>query len=158
MSKLSYRVSYYVLYALFAAIIVVLALFYFGGESATPIVAEMSNPVHTDTLLYLLYGLMGLAVVVTVVAFVIQFGMALKDNPVSALKSLIGVGLLALVLIISWSMASSETLNIQGYDGTENSDEFWLKTTDMFIYSLYFLIGVNVIAMILSSVKRWLSL
>ena len=33
MAKLSYRVSYYVLYVLFAAILVVLGLFYFGGDA-----------------------------------------------------------------------------------------------------------------------------
>ena len=32
-SKLSYKVSYYVLYAMFALILVVLGLFYFGGDA-----------------------------------------------------------------------------------------------------------------------------
>lgn len=154
MSKLSYRVSYYVLYALFAAIIIVLALFYLGGEMASPLVAEMSNPAYTDALLYLMYALVGIAIVVTIIGFIVQFGAALKDNPKSALRSLIGVALFALVLIVSWSIGSDETLNIQGYEGTENSDPFWLKTTDMFLYSLYFLIGINVVAMLLSSLKK----
>lgn len=157
MSKLSYKVSYYVLYALFAVILLILGLFYLGGEMTTPIVPEMSNPAHTETLLFLLYGLLGLAIVVTLVAFVIQFGAALKENPVAALKSLIGVILLALVLIVTWSIGSDEPIDIQGYDGTENRDPFWLKLTDMFIYTLYFLIGVNIVAMIASAIKRRLS-
>ena len=33
MAKLSYKVSYYVLYAMFAIILVVLGLFYFGGDA-----------------------------------------------------------------------------------------------------------------------------
>ena len=33
MSKLSYKLSYYVLYAMFALILVVLGLFYFGGDA-----------------------------------------------------------------------------------------------------------------------------
>lgn len=33
MAKLSYKVSYYVLYVMFAAILVVLGLFYFGGDA-----------------------------------------------------------------------------------------------------------------------------
>ncbi|NDV65619.1 hypothetical protein [Bacteroides sp. 224] len=154
MSKLTYKVSYYVLYAIFAAIIIVLALFFYGGEMATPIVPEMQNPAYTDALLYLVYGLLGFTVLATVLAFVAQFVAALKDNPVAALKSLLGAILLVLVLVVAWAMGSSEPLEIQGYDGTENRDEFWLKITDMFIYSLYFLIGANIVAMVFSGIKK----
>lgn len=157
MSKLSYRVSYYVLYALFAAIIIVLALFYFGGEMAVPLVPEMdSNPAYTDALLFLMYGLVGLTVLVTVVAFIAQFVAALKDNPMAALKSLIGIVLLAIVMIVAWSLGSGEPLQITGYEGTENVP-FWLKLTDMFLYTLYFLLGAVIVAMIGSSIKKLLS-
>ena len=44
MSKLTYKVSYYVLYAMFALIVIVLGLFYFGGQMETPIVYDMDNP------------------------------------------------------------------------------------------------------------------
>ena len=80
MSKLTYKVSYYVLYAMFALIVIVLGLFYFGGQMETPIVYDMDNPANTDALLYLMYGLFGIAVVATVVAAIFQFGSALKDK------------------------------------------------------------------------------
>ena len=101
MAKLSYRVSYYVLYVLFAAILVVLGLFYFGGDAQGDAVLagvdpEMWQPAQTESLLYLMYGLFALTVVAMVAAFILQFGSALKDNPVRALKSLIGVILLVL--------------------------------------------------------------
>ena len=156
MSKLSYKVSYYVLYAIFAAIVVVMGLFYFGGEMATPLVPDMANPAHTDTLLYLMYGLLGLTVFVTLVAFVMQFGAALKDNPVAALKSLIGVILLVVVAIVAWTMGSDEALVMPGYEGAENVP-FWLKLTDMFLYTLYFLIAACIVAMLGSSIKKALS-
>ena len=47
MSKLTYKVSYYVLYAMFALIVIVLGLFYFGGQMETPIVYDMDNPATT---------------------------------------------------------------------------------------------------------------
>ncbi len=156
MSKLSYRVSYYVLYALFAVIIVVLCLFYFGGEMATPIVPGMSSPAYTDALLYLMYGLFAITVLIAVLAAVFQFGAALKDNPVSALKSLGGVILLVALLVITWSAGSEEPLVITGYTGTENVP-FWLKMSDMFLYSMYFLVGAAIVAMIFSSIKKMLS-
>ena len=89
-------------------------------------------------------------------AFILQFGSALKDNPVKALKSLIGVILLAVVMFIAWSMGSGEPLVIQGYDGSDNVP-FWLKITDMFLYTFYFLLGATILAMLFSSIKKKLS-
>lgn len=156
MSKLTYRISYYALYAMFAIILIVLGLFYFGGEMATPLVPDMSNPTQTDALLYLMYGLFGVAVAAMLVAAVFQFGSALKDNPKGALKSLAGILLLVVVMIIAWSMGSDQTLVLQGYDGKENVP-FWLKLTDMFLYTIYFLFAVTILAIIGSSIKKKLS-
>ena len=156
MSKLTYKISYYVLYAMFAVILIILALFYMGGEMTAPIVSEMSNPANTDALLYLIYGLFGVAVVVTVIAFVYQFGTALKDNPMAAVKSLVGIIFLVIVMVVAWSMGSSEKLVLPGYDGSDNVP-FWLKLTDMFLYTIYFLLGATVVAIIGSSVKKKLS-
>lgn len=155
MSKLTYKVSYYVLYAIFAVIVVVMCLFYFGGEGQQ-LVPEMSNPAYTDTLLYLMYGLLGFTIIVTVMAFIAQFGAVLKDNPIAALKSLLGVILLAVVMIVAWSMGSEETLVMSGYEGSENVP-LWLKITDMFLYTLYFLIAACIVAMLGSSIKKALS-
>lgn len=151
--KLTDRLSYYVLYALFAIIIIVFGIFYFGGEMANPIVPEVSNPAQTEVLLYLMYGILGLTVAITLVVFTVQFLVALKDNPVEALKSLIGIILLAAVLIVSWIMGSGEELSIAGYDGTDNVP-FWLKMTDMFLYSIYFLMVVTAVAMLGSGIKK----
>ena len=160
-SKLSYKVSYYVLYAMFALILIVLGLFFFGGDAQGAAVMagvdpEMWQPANTDALLYLMYGLFAVAVIATIVAAIFQFGSALKDNPVSAIKSLIGLILLVLVMVVSWAMGSEETLRMPGYDGTENVP-FWLKLADMFLYSIYFLLGATVVAIILSSIWKKLS-
>ena len=103
-----------------------------------------------------MYGLFGIAVVVTVIAFVFQFGTALKDNPMGAIKSLVGIILLVAVLVISWVMGSDETLVLPGYDGSENVP-FWLKLTDMFLYTIYFLLAATVVAILGSSIKKKLS-
>ena len=161
MAKLSYKVSYYVLYALLAIILVVLGLFFFGGDAQGEAVLmgvdpEMWQPANTDTLLYLVYALLGIAIVATVVGFLFQFGTALKDNPVAALKSLLGVVLLVVVMVVAWSMGSDKPLNIPGYDGADNVP-FWLKVTDMFLYTIYFLFGATLVAMILGGIKKKIS-
>lgn len=161
MAKLSYKVSYYILYVMFAAILVVLSLFYFGGtaQGNTVIMSvdtEMWQPAQTDTLIYLMYSLFALAVIAMVSAFIFQFGSALKDNPGGALKSLGGLLVLVVVAVIAWVMGSDQPLNIQGYDGTDNVP-FWLKLTDMWLYAIYILLAVTVLAIIFSSVKKKLT-
>lgn len=161
MAKLSYKVSYYVLYAIFLVILGVLGLFYFGGDAQGDAVLlgvdpDMWQPAHTDALIFLMYGLLAVACVATVAAFLFQFGSALKDNPAKALKSLLGVILLVVVMIVAWGAGSVEPLVIPGYDGTDNVP-FWLKMTDMFLYTIYFLLLVTVVAILFSSVKKKLS-
>ena len=153
MAKLSYKVSYYVLYVMFAIILVVLGLFYFGGDAQGDAVlmsvdAEMWQPAQTDALIYLMYVLFFIAIIATVVGVVFQFGSALKDNP--------GAVLLVAVVVISWAMGSEEPLVIPGYSGTENVP-FWLKLTDMFLYSIYILFAGTILAIIFSSIKKKLS-
>lgn len=161
MAKLTYKVSYYVLYVMFAVTLVVLGLFYFGGDAQGDAVLasidpEMWQPAQTDTLLFLMYGLFFLAVIATVGAFLFQFGSALRDNPGRALRSLVGVIVLAVVVIVAWTMGSEQPLNIPGYDGSDNVP-FWLKITDMFLYSIYILFGATVLAILFSSIKKRLS-
>ena len=151
--KLSYRISYYILYALFAIILIVLGLYYFGGEMDSPIVPELSNPANTEALIFLMYALLGLTVAATVIAFLAQFVASLKENPVSAIKSLAGVVFLVIVLIVSWVLGSDTHLVLPGYDGTDNV-LCWLKLTDMFIYSIYFLLFVTVASIFGSSIKK----
>ena len=124
MAKLSYKVSYYVLYAMFAIILVVLGLFYFGGDAQGDAVL-----MSVDSEMW---------------------------HPGAALKSLIGLIVLIVVVVIAWTMGSDEPLTIPGYSGTDNVP-FWLKITDMFLYSIYILFAGTVLAIIFSSIKKKLS-
>ncbi len=158
MSKLTYKISYYALYVMFAAIILVLLLFYLGGDAQGNAVLlgvdpDMWQPARTDAMLWLIYVMIGLAVAITFVAAFFQFGAALKDNPKGAVRSLLGLLLLAAVMIISWFIGSDKVLNIQGYDGTDNVP-FWLQLSDMFIITIYFLLGAAIVSIIVSSVLK----
>ena len=72
-----------------------------------------------------------------------QFGAALRDNPKSAIKSLIGLVLFVVVLVVSYGMGSDSPVVLA--DGSAYTDTGWLKITDMLIYSIYFLFGVAAI-------------
>ena len=120
--RLTYRISYYALYAMFAIILIVIGLFFLGGDASGDALIpgvdpEMWQPAQTDALLYLMYVLFGLAIAATVIAAVFQFGAALKDNPANAIKSLLGLVLLAVVLIVAWAMGDGTPMQIPGYRG-----------------------------------------
>lgn len=147
MAKLSYKLSYYVFYVCIAAILVVLGLFYCVGYNVTN-AAGLTEPTNTPALMYLMYGMFALCVAVTVIAALIQFGSALKDNPKAALKSFMGLILLAVLLIITYNMGSDETMMLGG--GITYDNKFLLKLTDMFLYSTYVLLIVAAIGTLLN--------
>lgn len=147
MAKLSYKLSYYVFYVCIAAILVVLGLFYCVGYNVTN-AAGLTEPTNTPALMYLMYGMFALCVAVTVIAALIQFGSALKDNPKAALKSFMGLILLAVLLIITYNIGSDETMMLGG--GVTYDNKFLLKLTDMFLYSTYVLLIVAAIGTLLN--------
>lgn len=145
MAKLSYRMSYYALYACIALILVVLGMFYFVGYNNP--VGEYNEPAYTETLIYLMYAMFGICVAVTLIGAIAQFGAALKENPKSAIKSLLGIVLLVIVLVVSYSVGSDAAV----MTGTgAYTDAFWLKISDMLIYSIYFLLGVAAIGTLIN--------
>lgn len=137
--------SYYALYACIALILVVLGMFYFVGYNNP--VGEYNEPAYTETLIYLMYAMFGICVAVTLIGAIAQFGAALKENPKSAIKSLLGIVLLVIVLVVSYSIGSDAAV----MTGTgAYTDAFWLKISDMLIYSIYFLLGVAAIGTLIN--------
>src|SRR5574344_1736251 len=130
------KVSGSVLYVILAITIIVAGLFFFGGEDPNPLVPDMSQPVYTDSLIYLMYVLLGITIVITLAAAVYQFVMNFIDSPKAAIKSLASIIVLVGLLIVTWAAGSEQALVMPGYDGAENVP-FWLKLTDMFLYTIY---------------------
>ena len=103
-----------------------------------------------------LLPLFGIAIAATVVAAVFQFGAALKDNPANAVKSLLGLVLMVVILFVTWAIGDGTPMNIRGYEGADNVT-FWLKITDMFLYTIYILLFVTIVAIIASGIKKKIS-
>ena len=133
------KVSGTVLYVMLAITLVILGMFFFGGETPLDqrLVADtaMEEPAQTDALIYWMYILFGIAVIITIAAAIYQFVTGFIDSPMTAIKSLLGLILIIVVLVISWAMGSDQPLVMPGYDGAENVP-FWLKLTDMFLYTI----------------------
>ena len=91
-----------------------------------------------------MYILFGIAVIITIAAAIYQFVTGFIDSPMTAIKSLLGLILIIVVLVISWAMGSDQPLVMPGYDGAENVP-FWLKLTDMFLYTIYIMMGAMIL-------------
>lgn len=143
--KLSGRVLM-VIIALSAA---VFAAFYLVGyDMPFEEDASFNAPLLTDVLLVFTYLLLAVAVVVSVVA--VAKGVKVRDagdkvaNGIPA--SLIAYGTVALLvvsLVVTFALGSSEPMKINGETFAET---FWLKLTDMFIYTSAILMAVAVCA------------
>ena len=138
----SYKLSYYIFYALMALILVVLGLF-FGVGYNNP-VGEYNSPEHTETLIYFMYIIFGVCIFVTFAGALAKFTSSLKDNPKGAVKSLLGVALFVIVLVASYAIASDSALTMAS--GEVFTDTTLLKLSDMMIYSIYLLLSVAVVA------------
>lgn len=138
------KVSGSILYVILAISLVIVGLFFFGGEDPNPLVPDMSQPVYTDPLIYLMYALLIVAIIITLIAAVYQFVMNFIDSPKDAIRSLVGIIVLVGILIVTWAAGSDQALVMPAYDGTENVP-FWLKLTDMFLYTIYIMMAVLIL-------------
>lgn len=144
MAKLSHKVSYYVFYFCIALILVVLGVFYGVGYNNP--MGEYNAPEHTETLIFLTYGMLAVTIVITLLGGLAKFASSFKDNPASAFKSLIGLVLIIVLLIVAYNIGSDTPISLA--DGTTYSDTLWLKITDMLIYSTYVLLGIVILGII----------
>ena len=145
------RTSQIVFLIAVAISLVVMGLFAFGGQVSEEqkLIPDMSQPIHLDLLLHWTYILVGLSVLVVLVVAIIGLVKGLIDNPKKAIFGLLAIVGLAAMLLITFSMGSGEPLDILGYTGPHNV-YFWLKFVDMWIYSIYIMVAVVILAIIIT--------
>ncbi len=135
--------------------IVVLGMFYAGG-SVDP-AAEMKEPIYTGLLINWTYALFLITVVSTVIFAIWQFATLLKTDSKAAIMSLVVIVLFAAMLFITYSIGNGTPLTGLNQDSQEYNTTFWLKITDMWIYSTYILIALIILAVLVGSVKKVLN-
>ena len=150
MYKLNKIIPNIVLAAILAIAVIVCLLFYLGGDVDPT--AEILEPVHTNLLLNYTYVLLFLVFLVTVASAVIMFVTKLIADPKSAMIVFIGVGALALLMILTYALGDVTPLNIPGFDGEQTA--FDLKLTNMSLYSSYILFGIAVVVSSLSFLSK----
>jgi len=146
------RISSWTLLAAVLVSVVVFFLFYTGGVEDKS--AEFKAPVHTSTLLYWTYIITLITVAALVVFAIWQFALSLKDKPKSALGSLGVLVIFAALMGIAYALGDGTPLAVINADSASYNTPFWLKVTDMWLYAMYILLALCIIAIAVISVFK----
>ena len=102
------------------------------------------SPLVADIMLWLMYIAIAVAIIVTIVSVAVTVRLRTKDDEVvngvpRTRMAWVVVAAFLLCLVLTFLLGSSEPVRT---NGTLFTDTFWLKATDMFIYtSLILIIG-----------------
>ena len=148
------KTSSYTFLALVAISVIVFALFLFGGSELD--MKDNKVYAYTDVLIYWTYAL-GILSVVTVLFFVVKdFIAELAASPSAALKKIAGPIALIVLLLVTYAIGDTTPLKLNEEAQRFNAP-FWLKFSDMWIYSVYVLLFLTIVAAIAGAVKSALS-
>lgn len=143
------KISRYVLLVLLAAAVVIAGLFFASlafGWNEEALVGDNVVPTYTSSLIYLMYSFVIIATILVLADAVFGFVRKAMANPKNALRSLIGVGLLAVLLLVTYLCSNGGQVNVLGLDNPPSQTE--LRLVDMQLYTVYILLGVSVVAML----------
>ena len=117
----------------------------------------MKNEWMIDGLFWLLYVMLVLTVVVAVVTVVRawmhrdQSSDVQNRIPVARIRY-VAIGVVVVCLLLTYLFGSSSPLNI---NGVQYTNAFWLKLSDMFLYTVTFLIVVAAAILLVNNGYRW---
>ncbi|MDR2474481.1 MAG: hypothetical protein LBD45_01355 [Bacteroidales bacterium] len=145
------KISSITLYVSAGITLLVAGIFFLGGstDSAT----RNTEPRYVAALLWWVY-LVLCVTTVTIVAFsAIKFVQVFNRNPRTFWRNFtVFFGILILCLI-AWLLGNGQSLPIENYKGTENV-YFWLKLADMFLYAIYALLAMPLLAMLVLGICK----
>ena len=144
------RIALIVLFSISAFIIL---MFYAGAKDTIELAAAgriETYPKFTNTLIIWAYILTGTAIGLTIIFPVFQ----MITNPKNAKKGLIGIGALAVVIIIAYAFASGEALGITNLKLVKYDVPSTLKYAGMMLNSVYILAVIAIGSMVYSEIAK----
>jgi hypothetical protein len=127
--------------------LVLLGLFYFGGE-----VKDAALPTPNFTNSFLNWG-----IILIFVSSFVTFGAELANiflQPKKAIRTLISIGILVVIVLISYILADDTPLDF-GYKNVDNVSET-LIFSDVFIFTAYITFGISIAALLYTEISRLL--
>ncbi|MDR1601867.1 MAG: hypothetical protein LBS42_05510 [Tannerella sp.] len=145
------RFSSWILILCTVITVVVLGFFYLGGVEDPA--AEIKAPIYTSLLLYWCYALVIITIAGMLIFGIFQFLSSLKAKPKAALGSLAVIIAFVGLLGITFAIGDITKLPNINVDSAHFNTDFWLKVSDMWLYSAYIMLILCVLAMIAGSIK-----
>ena len=150
------KIGNIVLWVSFAITLVVAGMFFFGGtyEATTSTGGIMETPNATDTLLYWTYALIILGVAALVIFALKTLATMFQSDPKAAIRSIGGVAAFVILMVVCY-FASGETEFSRVVNGeVESFTANEMKMIDMWLYSIYALIGGTIVLVIGFGIKK----
>lgn len=148
------KISSAVLLIIAIITVIVAALFIFGG--AVDPTAAKPEPRFTDLMFYSVYVVFAITVLAMICFAIAGFVGKFKSNPKGALMGLGAIVLLAVLLIVTYAVGSTETLALSA-DSQKYNTDFYLKFSDMWLYSIYVLLCITILALLWGAVRNAIS-
>jgi hypothetical protein len=146
------KITSWLLWLVLGCSIIVFFIYFLGGEAEESTI-ELKVPKYTDLMLYLDYIVFGAAVFSFILFGLYQFILTFVTKPKSALISLgIIVGFLAF-FIICYNLGDATPL-VVSEDSEKYNTPFWLKMSDMWIFTLTIMLGACLLACLGFAVKQ----
>lgn len=146
-----HKTSKMVLYITIGITLIVLALFFLGGnvsaEKQLPQLVGLQEPRNTDILIYWTYALLAITIILLLLFSISGFFSSLKTNRKGAMGSLLVIIAMAALFGITYTLGSGTPLNIVGYSGPDNVPGR-LKMTDMWIFSIYVMLTLVILSIL----------
>lgn len=152
------RISTTVLYVIIGIVAVVFAAFFLiGFDMEQPDVPGFNAPLLTGALIVLMWLLLGVAAVVFAVSVWRGARMRGKEGRVvngvpAALIFCCSLGLMLVLLVLSFALASTEPMLINGHPF---ADGLWLRVSEMFVFTSVALIVIAVAAVLFGFTRYW---
>lgn len=136
-----------VLIVLLAVSFALAMAFFFGGVTPESAGTDLEEPIYTDTALLWMKLLLVVAALVAVLFPVI----GMITNPKSAIKTVGAIAVLAIVILISYAMASDAIPVFQGAEEMDITNKL-SKNVGMGLHAMYVLLAMGIIAIVATEI------
>ncbi|MDO5017291.1 MAG: hypothetical protein Q4E10_02875 [Porphyromonas sp.] len=135
-----------------AVLTIIVTVAFFVGGYIDPTAAK-PEPRYTDALFYLMYFAFAVTLLAMVLFAIVGFARNLKDakRRKNSLTALVGVLAIVALLVITYFVGGTDLLNLSKDFQQYNTDHY-LKFADMWLLSIYVMLGLNIIALVVFAI------
>jgi len=143
MSKKLKTIIKIILWVIMGISLILFGWFYFGSDVSGTKGTNLAEPVATNYMLWWAYILFGLAVIITLIFALVN----IFTNPGGAKKALVSLVIIAILVGVSYLLASNQTLKMPGYEGGGNTPVV-LKWVGTGLIATYLLAAIAILAIL----------